>query len=404
MSDFSSVISCSIGASADFGLDSYTKTAQGVWDDQGNRTGTQVQYVLKGELFAASAAALAAALAALAAECEVEGEDFWIKNGSTVREQIAAADCAEGPRLSLKYVGEQGLRMQEVEITVDALVGISAGDGGDAGEGVVAHTYSFKRAYDVEGLLTITQSGEISTVPGTSAYQAADDEIPAEQALYQLTYEISTNLGDTKAQYSLTQRQLVSAYPVATIYDGEYTYSYELDSQNRKVMTYSYQYTGPGAAAWVEARRAQLAGLGTILRTRISVTAHKTQSAQAEFQVLASAAAPVNLLDFTETVSDGGSGPLLSEVQYAGTVPLVFAPARSAYVYEQSGQATGLQRYPLPPAMLYDSTGLMERPAITRSRKDNNEFVTTWRYRFIFAAEQTVKTPNLPAASGGFYT
>jgi hypothetical protein len=373
----------------------YTKDAQGVYDEN-VRTGTRVTLDCQLEIAATPGVSLPQALAAFGAWA-VDGADVQIKLRGTAIEHIAPAACREGPRVAYKLSDDAGESHQIASLAVEALLGPATGTPASSSQ-------STRTAVNLEGLRTITTTGQVSAVSAASA--AALALLPARPAGWQRVYEYEVNADDTVCKYSCTLTELIAEYPAGggnRVVDGERTISREYDEHNRLVTRYSCAYVGPWAAGELAAQHAALRAAGGLVSAHISETTHKTQACTGEFSVLAARVGGGEVLELTESVSHARSGPLLREVRYAGTTPLVVQEAAAAYMYTQSGRAVGLAAYPTPPEPVFDDDNLAEAPEIVLSRPNDHEFETSWRYRFLFVADQGVQAPNGRAGSEGYY-
>ena len=404
---FNDIFSCTIGGS-DFMLTAYSKSATGVYGDDGKRMGTKVSFKCKGEIWADDADDLVDAMAAFRTSAEADEADFTITAHGNPREQILAADCIEGPLVSYDYGDEQGHNCQSVTVTVSATVGAEGEE-----EGIFSITYSTKTAVNLEGLKTITISGKIVTdgTPEASTvflegHGSTEALKPTRPAGWQQTYDYDCNEADTECSFTVTQTELKSAYPNdvagdgAPVVDGEYTFSSEEDNHNRRIERHSYSYTGTGAASRIEAIHNTLHNGGTLLRASITSTQHKTQSATGNFDVLASQD-DSDILELTESISHA-VGPLLRAITYPGTTPLIVKTDKGAYRYSQQGRAVGLVRHPHPPAYAFDADNLSDKK-VDLSQNSDQEFETSWSFAFIFAAEQDITLPHARADVTTFY-
>ncbi len=398
---FSSILTCSL-ATASLQVTGYAKSAEGVFDDAGVRVGTRVSFDLDGQVWAASVAELASALAALQAAAATDGADFSITaSGATVLEQVLASDCAQAPRVALAYGDSQGPTHQDVRLTVEAVLAA------DDQAGVISVTETTSTAVNHEGLRTVTIDGTVRVSAGTDLSAAVLARVPARPAGWQQTYSYQVGgSGDAALEgtYQVVQTELVAEFPASggdRVVDGERTITTALDEHNRQVTTTAYSYVGPYAQDYVEAQHAALRAAGGLLRAEISVTAHKTLTATGRFDVLTARGAGV--LELVETVSHARSGPLLREVRYPGTTPLIVAEADPGYAYSQAGRAIGLRAYPQPPAYLFAEANLAEAPQVVFSRPNDQEFETAWAFRFLFPDEQATAFPHDRTGSGGFY-
>lgn len=408
MGTFDGILRCNVGT-AWLTLLGYTKDAEPVLDAGGARTATKVRFTCAGEIEAADAAALPAALAAFAADANTDGRDFVITAHNVERERLDAADCLAGPTVRYAYTDEQGHNLQGVQLTVEATVA-AAGSGG-----VLSGRESTRVAVNLEGLQTVTISGTVQTtgdpaasvVVLTGTGEPPEPRIPARPAGWQQTHSYEIEPGDTECRYEVTQTQLVNAYPVNGInpadrvVDGEETITTEYDAHNRAVTVYAYTYTGTYAEGYLDAMHATLRAAGGLQRASLAVTHHKTRQASGTFHVLAGRAG--DLLELTETISHARSGPLLAELRYPGTTPIVYQAATPGYVYQQSGRAVGRSRYPQPPPYKFAAANLSEPPEVVLTRASDCEWETSWRFTFLFATEQATQAPSSRADSPGFF-
>ncbi len=410
MAEFDSILSCTIGTSS-FQLTGYTKSADGIYDDAGSRIGTKIAFGCDGEIIAADASALASALAAFEADASTDGANFSISGHGIIKEQLLAADCTEGPIVKFAYGSEQGHNCQSVSFTVEGTKAVDPNE-----DGILSSTQRTQTQVNLEGLKVVTISGKVITTGSPTASTVVlvgvgaepVPLIPTRPAGWQQTYSYNVNENDTECSYEVTQTELVNEYPasggdpVDRVVDGERTVSTSYDEHNRKTTNYNYSYTGPHAEAYIESMHTSLRGANGLVRASISVTYHKTLQATGQFEVL-NKRTGTNLLELTETISHARSGPLLKEVRYAGTSPLIIQTEQAGYLYTQSGRAIGLQQYPQPPAYKFAVANLADAPEIAVNRPNDNEFETTWRFRYLFPTEQSMQFPSARSGSPGFY-
>lgn len=381
MATFDSILTCNLGPSS-LQLERYGKSAEGVYDDAGNRYGTRVRYECVGEISAASNAAMISALASWHTAASTDGGNFSITAQSSVKEQLLAADCIEGPDVKYQYDDRQGHNRQGVTFSVEGVIAEDT-------SGIMTETQSVQTQVNLEGLQTITTSGTVRTT-GTPAASTVfltgsggvGPLLPAEAAGWQLTYQYTANDDDSQCDYSATQTEMVDgeSYPDDgagnAIVDGERTYTVSYDEHNRKITRYSYTFVGPYASTYLENRHTALRAAGGLRSASIATTKYKTESARGDFEILGNRDGD-DVLELTETISHSRSGPLLREVRYPGTTPVIVQDEQSGYSYEQSGRAVGLQEYPQPPAYSFDSDYLADPPEITLTRNNDNEFETS---------------------------
>ena len=407
MAQFDAILRSTVGGTA-CQLMGYAKSAEGLFDGAGERIGTHLRFECQGEISAAGAEALAAALAAFAASASTDGVDFQIfaHNLFDPKEEVLAADCTEGPRVSYQYVDPNAATVQGVRFTVEAVRAVDPDE-----DGVLSETTTAQVDISAEGLSVLALSGRVVTAAGTSAIDRfLAENLPEEQAGFQQTYRYGRNETDTECTWEVRDTELVAAYPVlgeSRVVDGEKTVETAFDEHNRKITRYQYTYTGPYAKTYLEAEHTTLRATGTLMRASISWTVHKTESASGTFEVLADrggAGEVTDLLELTETISHARSAALLREVRYPGTASLVAQDDQPGYVYEQAGRAVGRKKYPQPPAHAFDAANLAEAPEIVLARTNDQEFETSWRFRFLFAAEQSIQFPHARSACPGFYS
>jgi hypothetical protein len=332
---------------------------------------------------------------------------FEITGAGTVLENVAASDLAEGHfSRGYRYGDLRGPALQEVMFEV---AGTLVND--PDSDGVLAETEAARWDVGLEGLRTCRLSGTITTAPLTQASaHFVDEHTPQADPEWQITYGYEVNETDTECRWEVTSTELLAVYPTSggdRVVDGEKIVSQQFDEHNRKVTRTEYSYTGPYAKDYVEAQHTALRSAGGLLRAQVSWTTHKTLQATGSFEVLtcrAGTGETADLLEASEQISHSRSGPVLREVQYPGTTPLIVLADQAAYLYEQSGRAVGLRKYPQPPAYSFDVAALEGPPEITLTHLSDQEFETTWRFRFLFAAEQTVQKPHGRASWPGFYT
>lgn len=404
MSDFGTIFGCSLGGMA-FSLRGYTKSAESILDGDGLRIGTKYGYVLSGEIVVATADLLGAALAAFETNClAAEATAFSITAGTQTLESLAAASLHDGPHIKFAYQSDRGATYQSVTITVDGST-VGGESGGIIGS-VSSSSVSVKLAVNSEGLKSYVSTGTVVTTQGTSASAAfLTATLPAWNSGWVLNYDYQANTADTQCGYTITRTELVSSYPSSGddhVLDGECTISHAYDEHNRTVTRYSYDYVGSYAATYIAARHTALRSAGGLLRASINQTTHKSRHTTGEFEVLSSRDG-YGLLELTETVSQSKSAPLLRELRCAGSPPLLVLDAASAWVYEQSGRAVGRGQYPHEMSPLWSADNYAEYPQITMERISDNEFATSWRYRWLFTAAQAAQYPHARPSAPSFY-
>jgi hypothetical protein len=406
MGAFDTILCCSVGG---LQVTSYSKTAEGRYDEAGLRTSTARKLTVKGYVEAADVAAQAAALAALEAEVNEFTGDFTISAGEATLETFDASDSGMPLRLTLAYGDTRGPTYQDVTIEVET----EEPAGGNLNS-VTSETEKCSTERNLENLATIRWSGTIKTGGATSASgRFLSNHVPDAIPSWTLTYSYEKNETDTECRYEIVETQLVAAYPVSgmtgsRVVDGEYTLETSYDNNNRQVQRHQYSYVGPYALAFLNARHDALRSAGGLQSASISVTTHKTQQATGTFEVLTSRAGVaygevIDLLEMQETITHGRTAPLLRDIQYAGTTPLIVQEAASGFLYEQAGRAVGFKRYPQPAPYSFDVANLAEEPAITFTRGAGDEYVTEWRFRFLYALNQDKRYPHARSACPGFY-
>jgi hypothetical protein len=327
-----------------------------------------------------------------------------IKLRGTRIEYLVASACIDGPHYSFRYLNEAGERFQMASIIIEATLKPATGAS-------YTHSATTRTAVNNEGLEVVTVAGQIVTDgdPAAStvllAGTGAGPILPARASGWQRTYEYEVDQANATCQYTCVLTELLAEYPSSggdRVVDGERTVSSEYDEHNRCLTRYSFSYVGPWAADEIEAQHTTLRAAGGLLSARIAETTYKTASATGEFVVLSQRDVG-QVLELNETVSHGKAGPLLREVRYAGTTPLIVQDAPAAWSYTQAGRAVGLGDYPLPPDPLFAEANLAEEPEIVLSRPNDHEFETAWRYRFLFADEQSIAAPHGRDGSEGYY-
>ncbi len=411
MAPFDTILSTSVGTNA-FQLLSYTRSGRPRLDSEGKRRGTEIRFTLDGEVQAADAAGLASALAAFAADLEAaEATDFSISAHGALKEQLVADDLLEGPHFAFEYAEAGGHNVQPVRVGVEA---VRASDPGE--DGVASDTTTYRYAVDHEGLASVAIAGRVETdgdpAASTVVLEGVGEEpmpkVPERPEGFRQTYEYETDSEDKVCSWRVVQAELAEEYPVDPdvptdrVVDGERTVATTFDRHNRQVTHYHYDYRGAGAEGYVSARHDALREGGGLVRARISATGHQQTRVVGDFEVVAARQAD-GPLELAETISHARSGPVLEERRYPGTTPLLVQAAEAAWVYEQSGRAVGLSEYPEAPWPKFDQDHLAEAPQITLSRSSDQEFETSWRYRFLFTEEQPLEEPGGRSHSPGTY-
>lgn len=409
MATFDSIMNCSIGGTA-FQLLSYTKSRRRTYTDA-LLAQEEIQFQLTGEVQAANVGALATALAALEESCE-DGTDLTITGLNNVNlDGLAASTVTFGPRYDISYGADQSATHQQVTITATGVIDMATeAGGGELGEGVLSVTQTITTSKNAEDLPTITTKGTVTTEAGTSAVTEAVTLIPAgiEGPYVRTQYQYEQeNAADTKASYTVSYQQLVAAYPTysgQSVVEGEATISTSTDAHNRLIVTYTYQYVGTYAEAYINDRLATLRATGNLVRANIESTVHKSRSVRATFEVLGCRdSGTADLLELTETIRNQRSGPLLDQRIYSGTNPLIFKLPQAGILYVQSGRAIGLKKYPKPPDKKFSAAYLVDE-SINFNRLNDQEFETTWEFPFLFASEQSVVLPSDRSDNNGFYS
>lgn len=111
-----------------------------------------------------------------------------------------------------------------------------------------------------------------------------------------------------------------------------------------------------------------------------------------------------NVLSFTEQISRSGGGPRFAVRETLDGLPVKQQVRRfTKYIVTQTGSATGLYGYPVPPRAIAPGA-LIEAPQITQitprrrgtgsSARDYTEYQTTWTYR-MESASPVLGGPNI---------
>lgn len=401
MGTFDDILECSVGPST-LELSGYSKGGQAVLDERGNRYATRISYTCTGTLRTSSASALATALGQFETACQGEDLDFSVSCFGSVAEQLLSADCIDGPRVqSFSYGAVAGHNLREVSFVVE---GTRYHDG-DA-DHILSETSTTRTSYNVEGLRTVATTGRVVT-DGTvdASVGVLADKIPAEEAGWKLTYSYTLNDDADECDYEATRQELVNSYPAGaetSIVDGERTISTSYDDHNRKIVSYSYTFVGEYAQTYIDALHTSLRAAGGLRSASISSTYYQSRTVTGQFEVIDSRSGG-SVLELTERISHSRSGPLLDELPFPGTTPLIIQAETPGYIYEQSGRAIGLGVFPQPPSYAFASANLESRD-VTTSRINDTECEVSWRFTFRFAAEQDVQLPSQRSDSAGSYT
>ena len=376
----------------------YSAGSAAVLDDTGRVVAHQRTITLDAEIEAADAEAMVAAIADLRSQVEsVQAFNVCVDNST-----VAALDrnlCTADLHGQME-LGDGGATWQAVKITVSGEC-VSA-------VGVVSWSTHVSFELSSDSLRTRKTSGRVQTV-GASAESVAINGLPGvgpfirqqPEPGYTLAYQYEADRDDVNCTFSMTEVQLYEPYPAEGIYGGEYTFGRSEDPHNRAVETHTYNFWGSGALQYVSDCIDAMRNSGSLYTVDFQYTAYQRQEVQARITCLLGRTS--DLLEMTESITEGRSGNLLEELRCPGTAPVLIQPAQCAYQYEQSGRAIGLGLYPQPPAPRFPSANYASAPSITRNRLSALERETTWRYTFLLVAPTANVLPTEPPSSPTFY-
>jgi len=209
----------------------------------GVRIGEFHTWPVRGYLRGAGPENINALWSSLHVKLQVEQVNVYFKHGETVLQQLLASESEKGPKFDGPSIepGDETCWDTNLEFSFEVTAEIYETQSGVI---EVEHTMDYRQNED--GSYTHTKSGRLRTESGTSAHQAAIEQVPDVPVGYKLTsVSVTPNDEDTEASFSFTMQSLFAALP-QQVNIARRTVEESLDN-GVKTTTCRATFTGEGA-------------------------------------------------------------------------------------------------------------------------------------------------------------
>lgn len=378
LSDF---MSLSVDGFVTIQLEDYGFKTEPIINPYFGRTGSKYTVEGEGYVDAADSPTFVAAAGAASTVLNRSGSRIVITglNGVTELSLDARNFINGGPHMSIQMMGkpDSPLRRQiKFKVT-----GETSPSGSGNGQPVEVG-YKVDIATRPDGLRTATRTGEIHGAGSAQSFlstirPAILQGYPATQWVASFKYD-QNSVGD-KVTYSYQFTELRIPLPTsggATVVDGEVTVRTDRDEQMRKVVTRSFDLLIQGDVdALVTTLRPVPPAI--VLKESLDYSAFKERRVRYSFTQLFGANGS-DLLNWQQTFEEVQDTSPLEIETYPGSFPDFYYKPKSGNIYNQSGSAIAVGKYPQAPDPALPNS--LEKPHVTYKKINEAEYQTTWTY------------------------